>query len=180
MLVEVVAGDITRLEVDAIVNAANSTLVGGGGVDGAIHRAAGPKLLEECRRVRRTTYPGGLPVGEAVATSGYDLPARWVVHTVGPNRTRGQADPALLAACFTRSLAVAAQVGATSVAFPAIGAGAYGWDVGEVARVAVAAIRQADADGLTAGPAGTRVERVVLVPFGPAATAAFEAAVAVA
>ena len=171
MEIEVVAGDITRLEVDAVVNAANSTLLGGGGVDGAIHAAAGPRLLEECRRVRRTTHPDGLPVGEAVVTSGHDLPARWVVHTVGPNRNRGQTDPALLASCFRESLRVAAGAGARSVAFPAIGAGAYGWDVDEVARVAVATLRAVAADGTAAG-----VERVVLVPFGARATAAFEAA----
>jgi O-acetyl-ADP-ribose deacetylase (regulator of RNase III) len=173
MQVEVVAGDITRLDVDAIVNAANATLLGGGGVDGAIHAAAGPGLLEECRRVRRTTHPDGLPVGQAVLTGGHDLPARWVVHTVGPNRHRGQRDPALLASCFTQSLRAAAQVGATSVAFPAIGAGAFGWDVEDVARIAVDAVHRTVADGLC----GT-VERVVLVPFGARATAAFERALA--
>ena len=171
MDIEVVAGDITRLEVDAVVNAANSTLLGGGGVDGAIHAAAGRRLLEECRRLRRTSHRDGLPVGQAVVTSGYDLPARWVVHTVGPNRHRGQTDPALLASCFTASLRAAAGVGARSVAFPAISAGAYGWDVADVARIGVGALRAAAADGAAGG-----VERVVLVPFGPAAAAAFEAA----
>lgn len=173
MRIEVVPGDITGLEVDAVVNAANSTLLGGGGVDGAIHAAAGPRLLEECRRVRRTSHPDGLPVGEAVVTSGGDLPARWVVHTVGPNRNRGQTDPALLASCFSTSLRAAAGVGARSVAFPAISAGAYGWDVDDVARIAAAAIGAVCADGTAPG-----VERVVLVPFGARATAAFEVAFA--
>lgn len=173
MEIEVVAGDITRLAVDAIVNAANSTLLGGGGVDGAIHAAAGPKLLQECRRLRNTSHREGLPVGQAVVTSGHDLPARWVVHTVGPNRNRGQTDPTLLASCFVESLRAAAAVGARSVAVPAISAGAYGWDVTEVARIAVGAIRATAAAGTAPG-----VERVVLVPFGAAAVAAFEAALA--
>src|SRR5436190_7479696 len=142
MRIEAVAGDITRQQVDAIVNAANSSLLGGGGVDGAIHAAAGPGLVEECRRLRRTTCPEGLRVGEAVATGAGDLPARWVIHTVGPNRHRGEVDPALLASCFTASLDVAVQVGARSVAFPAVSAGAYGWDVTEVAAIAVAAVRR--------------------------------------
>src|SRR5690625_3305631 len=97
MRIEAVQGDITRQDVDAVVNAANSSLLGGGGVDGAIHRAAGPRLLEECMELRRTELPDGLPVGQAVPTAGYDLPARWVIHTVGPNRHRGETDPALLA-----------------------------------------------------------------------------------
>ena len=115
--------------------------LGGGGVDGAIHAAAGPRLLEACRELRRTTLPDGLPVGEAVATPGFDLPARWVIHTVGPNRHRGQTDPELLASCFARSLDVAADLGAGSVAFPAVSAGVYGWDGQEVAHVAVRAVR---------------------------------------
>lgn len=171
MDIEVVPGDITALDVDAVVNAANSALLGGGGVDGAIHAAAGPGLLEECRRLRATTHRDGLPVGQAVVTGGHDLPARWVVHTVGPNRHRGQTDPALLASCFTESLRAAAGVGARSVAFPAISAGVYGWDVEDVARIAVQALRSTASDGTAAG-----VERVVLVPFGARATAAFEAA----
>ena len=143
MRIEAVEGDITAQALDAIVNAANSSLLGGGGVDGAIHAAAGPALLEACREVRRTAYPQGLPVGAAVATDAGDLPARWVIHTVGPNRHAGQTDPALLASCFTASLAEAARVGATSVAFPAVSAGIYGWDAEEVARIAVAAVRGA-------------------------------------
>ncbi|WP_454777799.1 O-acetyl-ADP-ribose deacetylase [Georgenia muralis] len=141
MRIEAVLGDITRQDVDAVVNAANSSLMGGGGVDGAIHRAAGPGLLEECMELRRTELPDGLPVGSAVPTAGHRLAARWVIHTVGPNRHRGQDDPALLASCFTSALVVAAEVGAREVAVPAVGAGAYGWDPAEVARVAVAAVR---------------------------------------
>lgn len=139
--IEAVEGDLTLQQVDAIVNAANSLLLGGGGVDGAIHAAAGPALLEECRRLRAGRYHDGLPVGEAVATGAGDLPCRWVIHTVGPNRHRGQTDPAMLAACFTNSLAVAADLGADSIAFPAIGAGVYGWDADEVARTAVDAVQ---------------------------------------
>jgi O-acetyl-ADP-ribose deacetylase (regulator of RNase III) len=139
--IEAVLGDITTEHVDAIVNAANSMMLGGGGVDGAIHAAAGPRLLEACRRVRNTTHRDGLEVGDAVATSAGDLPAQWVIHTVGPNRHRGQTDPALLASCFTRSLEVAREIGARSVAFPAVSAGVYGWDSAQVARIAVDAVR---------------------------------------
>src|SRR5512141_848020 len=139
--IQIIKADITRLEVDAIVNAANSALLGGGGVDGAIHAAAGPALLEQCRELRRTTHPAGLDVGDAVATGAGDLPCRWVVHTVGPNRHRGQRDPALLASCFARSLAVARGLGARSIAFPAVSAGVYGWDADEVADVAVRTVR---------------------------------------
>ena len=171
LVLEVVAGDITAQAVDVVVNAANSTLLGGGGVDGAIHAAAGPALLQECRRLRRTTLRDGLPVGQAVATGAGDLQARWVVHTVGPNRNRGQTDPALLASCFTECLRVSAGLGARSVAFPAISAGAYGWDVGQVAGIATCAVRDAALAGI-AGP----VELVRFVTFGRAATAAFEAA----
>ncbi|MGC0144065.1 O-acetyl-ADP-ribose deacetylase [Pseudactinotalea sp. Z1732] len=144
-------GDITAQDVDAIVNAANSSLLGGGGVDGAIHAAAGPDLLAECRRLRDTALPDGLGVGEAVVTGAGNLAARWVIHTVGPNRHRGQRDPDLLAACFTNSLRQAAGVGATSVAFPAISAGVYGWDPEQVARVGVSAVRAflADDDAIT-------------------------------
>ena len=140
MTLNIVQGDITTRSVDAIVNAANSSLLGGGGVDGAIHRAAGPELLEACRELRRTRFEDGLPVGQAVATEGFDLPASWVIHTVGPNRHAGQTDPDLLAACFTNSLDAAADVGAASIAFPAIGAGVYGWDAEDVARIALQAI----------------------------------------
>lgn len=139
--IEAVTGDITQETTDAIVNAANASLLGGGGVDGAIHAAAGPLLLEACRRVRRMRFPQGLPVGEAVATEAFDLPCRWVIHTVGPNAHRGQTDPALLTSCFTRCLDVAVELGAGSIAFPAVSAGVYGWEPDEVARVAVAAVR---------------------------------------
>lgn len=167
--IEAVLGDLTTQRVDAIVNAANSSLLGGGGVDGAIHRAAGPRLLAACRRLRSDELPDGLGVGQAVATPGFDLPARWVIHTVGPNRHAGQTDPALLASCFTTSLDVAAGLPARSVAFPAVSAGVYGWDVHEVARVAVSAVRDWD---------GTGVELVRFVLFSAAAREAFEAALA--
>lgn len=166
--VECVLGDITTERVDAIVNAANSSLLGGGGVDGAIHRAAGPGLLAACRELRRTTLPDGLPVGDAVATGAFDLPCRWVIHTVGPNRHAGQTDPALLRSCFTRSLQVAGELGARSVAVPAVSAGVYGWDAGEVARIAWDVVRaEADSNG---------VDHVRFVLFGAPVLAAFEAA----
>jgi len=140
--IEAVRGDITRQRVDAIVNAANRSLLGGGGVDGAIHSAAGPELLAECERLRRTSLPDGLPVGDAVATGAGRLPARWVIHTVGPNAFAGETDPALLARCFASSLAEAARVGARSIAFPAVSAGVFGWDGDVVARVAVDVVRR--------------------------------------
>ncbi|WP_134772244.1 O-acetyl-ADP-ribose deacetylase [Ornithinimicrobium flavum] len=162
-------GDITTERVDAVVNAANSSLSGGGGVDGAIHRAAGPALLQECRQVRATVWPDGLPVGEAVATGAGDLPARWVVHTVGPDRHRGQTDPELLASCFRRSLEVADAVGARSVAVPAVSAGIYGWDPAVVADVAVAAVRASAERART-------VQEVRFVLFSPQVLAEFERA----
>jgi O-acetyl-ADP-ribose deacetylase (regulator of RNase III) len=168
MQIEAVLGDITDEDVDVVVNAANSSLLGGGGVDGAIHAAAGPDLLAECRELRRTTLPRGLAVGDAVATGAGRLRARWVVHTVGPNRHAGQNDPALLASCFTRSLDVAADLGAGSVAFPAVSAGVYGWDVREVARTAVAAVR----DWSGRRDEGD-VQLVRFVLFSPRALAAF-------
>jgi len=166
--IEAVEGDITTELVDAIVNAANGSLLGGGGVDGAIHRAAGPRLLEECRELRRTAYPHGLPVGEAVATGAGDLPARWVIHTVGPNRHAGQTDSALLTSCFESSLQEAVKVGARSVAFPAVSAGVYGWDADEVARIAVAAVRKSPHLG--------ELDLVRFVLFSPATHEAFIAA----
>lgn len=138
--IEAVRGDITAQAVDAIVNAAKSSLLGGGGVDGAIHGAAGPALLAECEALRRTTLPDGLPVGAAVATGAGDLPCRWVVHTVGPNRHAGQTDPALLASCFESSLTEAVRVGARSIAFPAVSAGIFGWEPNEVASIAVTTV----------------------------------------
>ena len=128
MRIEIVEGDITGRPVDAVVNAANSSLLGGGGVDGAIHRAAGPELLAACRELRATTLQDGLPVGAAVVTPGFGLPAQWVIHTVGPNRHAGQTNPALLASCFTESLRIAEGLGVRSLAFPAVSAGVYGWD----------------------------------------------------
>lgn len=161
MRIEIVEGDITSRHVDAIVNAANSSLLGGGGVDGAIHRAAGPELLEACRELRKTELPDGLPVGSAVATPGFQLPAQWVIHTVGPNRHAGQTDPALLASCFRESLRVAKDLGARSLAFPAVSAGVYGWDAGEVASIAFDAVRRFDAENPDSGP-----ELVEFVLFG--------------
>ena len=141
MQIRISNGDITASTADAIVNAANSSLFGGGGVDGAIHRAAGPGLLASCRELRQSSWPGGLPVGEAVATPGFDLPARWVIHTVGPNARAGETDPELLASCFRRSLDVAEELGAESVAFPAVSAGVYGWNPATVAEVALRTVR---------------------------------------
>jgi O-acetyl-ADP-ribose deacetylase (regulator of RNase III) len=146
-VVEAVLGDITTQRLDAIVNAANGSLLGGGGVDGAIHAAAGPALLQECRQVRRERWPDGLPVGLAQVTGAGALPSRWVVHTVGPNRHRGETDPQSLASCFTESLAAAAEVGARSVAFPAVSAGIYGWDADDVARIAIDSVRRVLAAG---------------------------------
>ncbi|MDO5492195.1 MAG: O-acetyl-ADP-ribose deacetylase [Nesterenkonia sp.] len=136
MHITVTEGDITDEAVDAVVNAANSSLLGGGGVDGAIHRAAGPSLLEECRTLRQQDLPDGLPAGDAVATGAGQMPARWIIHTVGPNRRVGETDPEVLASCFRRSLETAAELSAESVAFPAIGAGVYGWEARDVARAA--------------------------------------------
>jgi O-acetyl-ADP-ribose deacetylase len=165
--IDAVLGDLTVEVADALVNAANATLLGGGGVDGALHAAAGPSLLEACRRVRRTQWHDGLPVGEAVATPAGLLPARWVIHTVGPNRHRGEDDESLLASCYTRSLDVAVDLGARSVAFPAIGAGAYGWEPPAAARIAVLAV---------ASHPRTGIERVRFVLFNRTLHEAFVAA----
>lgn len=174
MHVTVEHGDITTVAVDAIVNAANSSLLGGGGVDGAIHAAAGPRLLAACRELRATTLPAGLPVGEAVATPGFGLPAEWVIHTVGPNRHAGETDPDLLASCFTRSLDVAADLRARTVAFPAVGAGVYGWAADDVAQAATHAVRTWD----DSNPAALDEVRFVL--FNAPVLAAFEQALALA
>ena len=166
--IRLLEGNITQQEVDAIVNAANSSLMGGGGVDGAIHRAGGPAILEECREIRRSRYPDGLPTGQAVATTAGNLPARWVIHTVGP--IYGEVDdPArLLASCHTESLRVADELGAGTVAFPAISTGVYGYPLGEAAEVAIGAVRAAERS--------VSVKEVRFVLFGHKAFDAFERA----
>lgn len=173
MRIDILQGDITTRSVDAIVNAANSALLGGGGVDGAIHRAAGPDLLEACRELRRTQLPAGLPVGSAVATPGFRLPSQWVIHTVGPNRHAGQTDPALLASCFRESLVVAGGLGARSVAFPAISAGIYGWDARQVAKVAFDAVESFASLPAAGGAAAGALELVEFVLFSEDTTAVF-------
>ena len=138
----VVVGDITKQQVDAIVNAANSSLLGGGGVDGAIHRAGGPEILNECREIRRTRYPQGLPTGEAVISSAGKLPAKHVIHTVGPIYGRhGGAESGLLSACYTNSLMLAETHELSSIAFPSISTGAYGYPKPEAAAIASQAIQ---------------------------------------
>lgn len=166
MNIEIRKGDITRVETDAVVNAANSTLLGGGGVDGAIHRAAGKQLLAECRKLRETTLQDGLPAGQAVATGGYELPARWVIHTVGPVYAKTKDKSDILASCYRESLRVADEIGARSVAFPAISAGIYGWPMDSATQIAVDTVLATD----------TTVETVVFVPFSADAEAAFRAA----
>ena len=167
--IETVLGDITRERVDAVVNAANSSLLGGGGVDGAIHRAGGQAILAECRRLRETVLPDGLPTGEAVATTAGNLPARFVIHTVGPVWTGTDERRPLLASCYLRSLQVASEVGAASVAFPAVSAGVYGWPMHDAARVAVSTVIDSAAEA-----EGVRLVRFVL--FSPSALDAFDAA----
>ncbi|WP_400993553.1 O-acetyl-ADP-ribose deacetylase [Agromyces sp. GXQ0307] len=148
--IELVAGDLTRERVDAIVNAANSSLLGGGGVDGAIHRAGGPEILAACRRLRETTLPDGLPTGDAVATTGGRLAARWVVHTVGPvwpgEGPEAMRRRELLERAYRNSLGLAAELGAASVALPAVSAGVYGWPADDAAEVAVGTAAAAAAD----------------------------------
>jgi O-acetyl-ADP-ribose deacetylase len=140
-ILRVVRGDVTEQQVDAVVNAANSTLLGGGGVDGAIHRRGGPAILDQCRAIRRTRYPDGLPTGDAVATTGGDLPARWVIHTVGPVWQGGGAGEAgLLASAYRTSLERARECGARSVAFPSISTGVYGYPLGEAAPLALSTV----------------------------------------
>lgn len=141
--VVVAVGDITRERVEAIVNAANRSLLGGGGVDGAIHAAGGPEILKACQALRRNQYPEGLPAGEAVITTGGRLPARWVIHTVGPvSGAHGGREADLLAACYRNSLALAVAQQVKTIAFPAISTGVYGYPKDEAARVASSAIEQ--------------------------------------
>jgi O-acetyl-ADP-ribose deacetylase len=173
--ITLVRGDITQQDTDAIVNAANSSLLGGGGVDGAIHRAGGPEILEACRALRASHYGRGLPTGQAVATTAGRLRARWVIHTVGPvyapscssssspSSSRTEDRSALLAACHTNSLAVADSLGAKTVAFPAISTGIFGWPMADAARIAIATVRAAT----------TEVEEVRFVLFDESAYQAF-------
>lgn len=141
MNIELVLGDITDQDVDAIVNAANSSLLGGGGVDGAIHRRGGPEILAECRALRASHYGKGLATGQAVATTAGRLKARWVIHTVGPVWS-GHVDRSdLLASCYRESLRVADELGARTIAFPAVSAGIYGWPLEDAARIAVTTVR---------------------------------------
>ncbi|NLE82270.1 MAG: O-acetyl-ADP-ribose deacetylase [Rhodococcus sp.] len=155
MIIDVVEGDITRVRADAIVNAANSSLLGGGGVDGAIHRVGGPDILAECKLLRATSLPQGLAEGAAVPTTAGHLPARWVIHTVGPRFSPHEDRSATLRSAYTSSLRVADGLGATTVAFPLVSGGAFGWPVGTAVQVAVAALKNAS----------TRVEVVSLVAF---------------
>lgn len=171
--IEIRRGDITRIALlhpdrAALVNAANSSLLGGGGVDGAIHRAGGPEILAACRELRAGPLPDGLPAGGAVATTAGRLPVRWVIHTVGPVYSERDDRSAVLASCYRESLRVADELGVAAVAFPAVSAGVYGWPMQDAARIAVE----------TVATTTTGVELVVFVPFSTEAETAFDAAVA--
>jgi len=162
--VRAVHGDITTQQVDAVVNAANRAMRGGGGVDGAIHRAGGPAVLADCRR----RFPHGLATGDAGWTEAGDLPARWVIHTVGPDHSRGETDRALLVSCYRRCLAVADELGARTVAFPLVSAGAYGWPHEDAVAAAVQ----------TLASTPTRVVEARIVAFSASTLHAVEAAIA--
>ncbi|MEW1859033.1 O-acetyl-ADP-ribose deacetylase [Streptomyces sp. NBC_00669] len=164
-LLTFVRGDITEEPVDAVVNAANSSLLGGGGVDGAIHRKGGPEILSACRDLRASHYGRGLPTGQAVATTAGRLPAHWVIHTVGPVWRAGEDRSELLASCYRESLRVADELGAATVAFPAISTGVYGWPIDDGARIAVQTVRAAS----------TSVTEVRFVLFDDVAYEAFTA-----
>ncbi|MEU1665619.1 O-acetyl-ADP-ribose deacetylase [Streptomyces sparsogenes] len=163
--ITLVRGDITEQHADAIVNAANSSLLGGGGVDGAIHRRGGPEILEACRALRASHYGKGLPTGRAVATTAGRLPARWVIHTVGPVWSATEDRSELLASCYRESLRVADELGARTVAFPAVSTGVYRWPMEDAARIAVETVRATD----------TGVEEVRFVLFDEPAYQAFAA-----
>ncbi|CAL9317610.1 O-acetyl-ADP-ribose deacetylase [Streptomyces sp. SudanB148_2056] len=165
--ISLVQGDITRQSADAIVNAANSSLLGGGGVDGAIHRRGGPEILAECRALRASRFGRGLPTGQAVATTAGRLDARWVIHTVGPVHSATEDRSPLLASCYRESLRVAGELGARTVAFPAVSTGVYRWPLDDAARIAVGTVRTTD----------TSVEEITFVLFDERAYEAFAAAV---
>lgn len=160
--IEVVTGDITTLDVDAVVNAANTRMRGGGGVDGAIHRAGGPAVLDDC--IAR--FPNGLATGDAGWTTAGDMPARWVIHTVGPNHAAGQRDRSLLTSCYRRSLEVAEELGAATVAFPLISAGVYGWPKDDAIAAAIDTVAETP----------TQVQRAILVAFDTATAQQMQAA----
>jgi O-acetyl-ADP-ribose deacetylase (regulator of RNase III) len=164
--IELAQGDIIEQQVDAVVNAANPGLLGGGGVDGAIHRAGGPDILKECKELRAGPFQDGLPTGQAVATAAGRMPARWVIHTVGPVYAKREDRSELLASAFRESLRVADELGARSVAFPAVSAGVYGWPLDDAARIAVKTVRETP----------TSVELVRFVLFNDEILAAFEKA----
>jgi O-acetyl-ADP-ribose deacetylase (regulator of RNase III) len=162
MEIHTTRGDITTERVDAIVNAANTRMRGGGGVDGAIHAAGGPEILADCRRL----FPDGLPTGQAGATTAGRLPARWVIHVVGPNYRAGQRDPDDLRSCYRNALAVADELGVATIAFPAVSAGIYGWPLQDAADIAIQTVAEAETN--------VRLARFVL--FNDDTTAAFAAA----
>ena len=165
MKITLVQGDITEQDVDAIVNAANHTLLGGGGVDGAIHRRGGPEILAECQKLREEQYPDGLPTGQAVATKAGRLKAQWVIHAVGPTYAESKDKSQLLADCFRNSLRIADELGVGTVAFPAISTGIYRWPLDDAARIALNTVRNSD----------TRVNEVRFVLFDRRAYDAFAA-----